>query len=125
MKIVSVPRAARCWPWHLRLKARLGGVPAGDFSVAGKTPQRVLRESQRAIDGHLKNAARAGHQLNVRDAGGAQRVSHTESRGLVISLPAVLDADLDRARPTNACVLATLARKMTPLRIPLRGLYAL
>ena len=104
---------------------RLGGVPAGDFRLAGETPQRALRESQRAIDGHLKNAARAGHQLNVRDAGRAQLVSHTESRGLVVSLLAVFDAYFHGASPSNACVLAMVARKMTPLRIPLRGLYAL
>jgi hypothetical protein len=100
-------------------------VPAGDFVVVGETPQRALRESQRAIDGHLKNATHAGYQFNVRDAGGAQLVSHTESRGLVISLLAVFDAYFHGASPSNACVLAMVARKMTPLRIPLRGLYAL
>jgi predicted RNase H-like HicB family nuclease len=107
------------------LEVRLGGVPARDFRIIGETPQRALRESQRAIDGHLKNAAHAAHQLNVRDAGGAQLVSHTESRGFVISLLAVFDAYFHGASPSNACLMAMVARKMTPLRITLRGLYAL
>jgi hypothetical protein len=68
----------------------------GEFFLAGKAAQRLLRKSQCAVDRDLEDAAARLHEFDI-GAQFAKFCSRTESPRFIVSLHAVFDPNLHRS----------------------------